>query len=229
MWYCVLLASRGYPGSCPATRTPRHKEAAHAAYTQLPLAPTPVPLASSPRPPSPPSSTSPPAGASRIRHRYVTELIQSAGAVHRGHHSRYHRFFSNAAWSIDDLYESLAREAVATFFPEGTIETGRRRHPLPQARADDLRHRDAPRPADLQPQAAPRQLGTRLGDPLAAHPQPALVADEGLGPAGGHAAVPQPPGTDQGQEGPGQGQEQAEEETPGRSRTTAPAPNWPWS
>ena len=59
-----------------------------------------------------------------FRHRYVTELIQSAGAVHRGHHSRYHRFFSNAAWSIDDLYESLARDAVRMFFPEGTIELG---------------------------------------------------------------------------------------------------------
>ena len=59
-----------------------------------------------------------------FRHRYVTELIQSAGAVHCGHHSRYHRFFSNAAWSIDDLYESLARDAIRTFFAEGTIETG---------------------------------------------------------------------------------------------------------
>ena len=58
------------------------------------------------------------------RRRYVTELIQSAGAVHRGHHSRYHRFFSNAAWSIDDLYEALARDAVRAFFPEGTIELG---------------------------------------------------------------------------------------------------------
>jgi hypothetical protein len=58
------------------------------------------------------------------RRRYVTELIQSAGAVHRGHHSRYHRFFSDAAWSIDDLYEALARDAVRTFFPEGTIELG---------------------------------------------------------------------------------------------------------
>jgi hypothetical protein len=58
------------------------------------------------------------------RHRYVTELIQPSGAVHRGHHSRYHRFFANAAWSIDDLFESLAREAVATFCPEGTIELG---------------------------------------------------------------------------------------------------------
>jgi hypothetical protein len=28
------------------------------------------------------------------RHRYVTELIQSSGATRRGHHSRYHRFFS---------------------------------------------------------------------------------------------------------------------------------------
>jgi hypothetical protein len=58
------------------------------------------------------------------RRRYVTELIQSAGAVHRGHHSRYHRFFANAAWSIDDLYEALARHAIRAFFPEGTIELG---------------------------------------------------------------------------------------------------------
>ena len=55
------------------------------------------------------------------RHRYVTELIQSSGATHRGHHSRYHRFFSNAAWSLDDLYEALAREAIATFYPTGDI------------------------------------------------------------------------------------------------------------
>ena len=58
------------------------------------------------------------------RRRYVTELIQSAGAVHQGHHSRYHRFFGNAAWSIDDLFEALAREVIATFCPEGTIEMG---------------------------------------------------------------------------------------------------------
>lgn len=58
------------------------------------------------------------------RHRYVTELIQSSGAVRRGHHSRYHRSFANAAWSVDDLFESLAREAVAAFCPERTIELG---------------------------------------------------------------------------------------------------------
>src|SRR3954469_1786848 len=58
------------------------------------------------------------------RHRYVTELIQSSGAVRRGHQSRYHRFFANAAWSVDDLFESLARPAVAAFCPEGAIEMG---------------------------------------------------------------------------------------------------------
>jgi DDE superfamily endonuclease len=54
----------------------------------------------------------------------LQSVIQSAGAVPRGHHSRYHRFFSNAAWSIDDLLESLAREAVRTFYPEGPIALG---------------------------------------------------------------------------------------------------------
>src|SRR5947209_20636331 len=58
------------------------------------------------------------------RHRSVTELIQASGATHRGHHSRYHRSFRNAAWSLDDLYEARARQAVATFYPEGTIESG---------------------------------------------------------------------------------------------------------
>ena len=59
-----------------------------------------------------------------FRHRYVTELIQSSGAVHHGHHSRYHRFFSNAAWSLDDLYEALAREAVRTVTDSGGVADG---------------------------------------------------------------------------------------------------------
>jgi DDE superfamily endonuclease len=58
------------------------------------------------------------------RHRYITEMIQAAHAVHRGHHSRYHRFFSNAAWSIDDLYDALALQAVHEFYPEGMIVLG---------------------------------------------------------------------------------------------------------
>jgi hypothetical protein len=58
------------------------------------------------------------------RHRYITEMIQAANAVHRGHHSRYHRFFSNAAWSIDDLSDALALRAVKDFYPEGIIVNG---------------------------------------------------------------------------------------------------------
>jgi DDE superfamily endonuclease len=58
------------------------------------------------------------------RHRYITEMIQAANAVHRGHHSRYHRFFSNASWSIDDLYDALARRAVKHFYPEGILVLG---------------------------------------------------------------------------------------------------------
>src|SRR3954469_17051212 len=56
------------------------------------------------------------------RHRYVTELIQAAGAVHRGHHSRYHRFFSHAAWTLDGLCSLLAPLLVTAFAPEGDIE-----------------------------------------------------------------------------------------------------------
>jgi len=58
------------------------------------------------------------------RHRYITEMIQAANAVHRGHHSRYHRFFSDAIWSIDDLYHALAVRAVNDFYPEGVIVAG---------------------------------------------------------------------------------------------------------
>jgi DDE superfamily endonuclease len=58
------------------------------------------------------------------RHRYITEMIQAANAVHRGHHSRYHRFFSDAAWSIDDLYDALALRAVKNFYAEGIIVNG---------------------------------------------------------------------------------------------------------
>src|ERR1700733_1738135 len=56
------------------------------------------------------------------RHRFVTELIQSSGSVHNGHHGCYHRFFSHAAWSLDILSLFLARLLVRTFVPEGLIE-----------------------------------------------------------------------------------------------------------
>jgi DDE superfamily endonuclease len=56
------------------------------------------------------------------RHRFVTELIQSSGSTHQGHHSRYHRFFSHARWSLDALGLVLASLLVATFAPLGLIE-----------------------------------------------------------------------------------------------------------
>lgn len=56
------------------------------------------------------------------RHRYVTELIQSSGSTHQGHHSRYHRFFSHASWSLDALCLVLAYLLVAAFAPCGVIE-----------------------------------------------------------------------------------------------------------
>ena len=57
-----------------------------------------------------------------FRRRFVTELIQSSGSTHKGHHSGYHRFFSQAAWSLDDLCMVLARLLVATFAATGLIE-----------------------------------------------------------------------------------------------------------
>src|SRR5438445_7313847 len=56
------------------------------------------------------------------RHRFITELIQSSGCTHQGHHSRYHRFFSHAAWELEALWGILARLLVALFAPWGLIE-----------------------------------------------------------------------------------------------------------
>lgn len=55
------------------------------------------------------------------RHRYVTDLIWSSGSTHKGHHSRYHRFFSHAAWELDDLCRVLAQLLVRIFAPTGLI------------------------------------------------------------------------------------------------------------
>lgn len=56
------------------------------------------------------------------RRRFITELIQSSGSTRKGHHSRYHRFFSHAAWCLDTLCWTLAKLLVATFAPCGLIE-----------------------------------------------------------------------------------------------------------
>lgn len=56
------------------------------------------------------------------RRRFVTELIWSSGCIHKGHHSRYHRFFSKASWCLDTLGGVLAKLLVGVFSPTGLIE-----------------------------------------------------------------------------------------------------------
>jgi DDE superfamily endonuclease len=55
------------------------------------------------------------------RHRFITECIFSSGSVGKGHWSRYHRFFSHAAWCLDTLCMVLARLLVKCFAPTGPI------------------------------------------------------------------------------------------------------------
>ena len=94
------------------------------------------------------------------RHRYVTEVIFSSGRVGDGHWSRFHRFFSHAAWDIDTFSMRLAK-LVVTILARAHLLLGRRRHPLSQTRADPLRRRHYD---PLSPvRQIPGQLGTRLG------------------------------------------------------------------
>jgi len=56
-----------------------------------------------------------------VRHRYVTELIYGGDQVGVGHWSRFHRFFSHYAWSLDDLCLVLIRLLLAAFVPQGVV------------------------------------------------------------------------------------------------------------
>jgi SRSO17 transposase len=51
------------------------------------------------------------------RHRYVTEVIFSSGRVGDGHWSRFHRFFSHAAWDIDTFSMLLAKLVLTILAP----------------------------------------------------------------------------------------------------------------
>jgi SRSO17 transposase len=55
------------------------------------------------------------------RHRYVTEVISSCGRVGIGHWSRFHRFFSHAAWDLDTLTMSLAKLVATILAPGATL------------------------------------------------------------------------------------------------------------
>jgi hypothetical protein len=51
------------------------------------------------------------------RHRFITEVIFSSGNVGNGHWSRFHRFFSHAAWDIDTFSLVLAKLVVTILAP----------------------------------------------------------------------------------------------------------------
>jgi hypothetical protein len=51
------------------------------------------------------------------RHRFITEVIFSGGRVGIGHWSRFHRFFSHAAWDIDTFSMALAKLVVTILAP----------------------------------------------------------------------------------------------------------------
>lgn len=51
------------------------------------------------------------------RHRFITEVIFSGGHVGIGHWSRFHRFFSHAAWDIDAFSMALAKLVVTILAP----------------------------------------------------------------------------------------------------------------
>src|SRR3954469_9378337 len=55
------------------------------------------------------------------RHRYVTEVIFSAGQVGIGHWCRFHRFFSHAAWDLDSFSMYLAKLVATILAPRATL------------------------------------------------------------------------------------------------------------
>ena len=55
------------------------------------------------------------------RHRYITEVIFSCGKVGIGHWCRFHRFFSHAAWDLDDFSMALAKLVATILAPGATL------------------------------------------------------------------------------------------------------------
>jgi hypothetical protein len=55
------------------------------------------------------------------RHLFITEIIFSGGHVGDGHWSRFHRFFSHAAWDLDAFALRLAKLVVSLIAPGATL------------------------------------------------------------------------------------------------------------
>jgi hypothetical protein len=58
------------------------------------------------------------------RHRFITEVIFSSGNVGNGHWSRFHRFFSHAAWDIDTFSLVLLKLVVTILAPGALLIFG---------------------------------------------------------------------------------------------------------
>jgi hypothetical protein len=56
-----------------------------------------------------------------LRRHTVTEVIRAAGAVGRKHISSYHRFFSRARWTTDEVGLTLVALAIQRLVPQGVI------------------------------------------------------------------------------------------------------------
>jgi SRSO17 transposase len=54
------------------------------------------------------------------RHRFITEVIFSSGNVGNGHWSRFHRFFSHAAWDLD-TFSLVLTKLVLTILAPGAL------------------------------------------------------------------------------------------------------------
>ena len=55
------------------------------------------------------------------RRRFITDAIVTTGRTRKGHHSNYHRFFSQAAWSLDQVSFTLVLLSIRILIPQGVI------------------------------------------------------------------------------------------------------------
>jgi hypothetical protein len=58
------------------------------------------------------------------RRRFVTDIIFSGDNLANGHWSRFHRFFSHAAWDLDFLCLHLAKLVVRVLAPGAALSMG---------------------------------------------------------------------------------------------------------
>ena len=131
------------------------------------------------------------------RHRYVTEVIFSSGRVGDGHWSRFHRFFSHAAWDIDTFSMRLAK-LVVTILAPGTTFFWAVDDTLCRKRGLTL-YGDPLRPPHLQDHQIPGQLGTRLGRADPDRRLPPWARSKVFALPIAMPLVPQPPRADQGE------------------------------